>query len=178
MAKNKLEKNLNIADKNITQDPLHTLLEPVVVGMGFELVRISYGGTDRPILQVMAEREDGTMAIEDCTALSREISTILDMEDPIGGNYELEVSSPGIDRPLTRLKDFERFSGFEAKVVLKLSVGDRRRFRGKLLGVKGDDILLRTSDSNEDCQFYFDDIQSAKLIITDELIKAHQKENK
>lgn len=169
---------MTIANDDKGTDALQTLLEPVVVGMGYELVRISYGGSDRPILQVMAEREDGTMAIEDCTALSREISTILDMEDPIAGNYELEVSSPGIDRPLTRPKDFERFSGFEAKVVLKTAMNDRRRFRGVLLGLKGDNVCLRTSDSNEEFEFSFEDIQSAKLVVTDELIKASQAEKK
>lgn len=162
-------------DNTKEKDQLNALLEPIITGMGFELIRLSFGGTDRPVLQVMAERPDGTMSIEDCTKLSREISTIIDVEDPIVGNFELEVSSPGIDRPLTRLKDFDKYSGFDAKLVLKIAVDDRRRFRGVVMGTDGDKILLRSADNNEEFSFELDDIQSAKLIITDELLKASQK---
>ncbi|MCK5041255.1 MAG: ribosome maturation factor RimP [Sphingomonadales bacterium] len=163
-------------DINTDTDQLNALLEPIITGMGFELIRISYGGADRPVLQIMAERPDGTMSIEDCTRLSREISTIMDVEDPIASNFSLEVSSPGIDRPLTRLKDFDNYSGFEAKVVLKIAVDDRRRFRGTILGTSGENILLRTTDTDEEFSFVLDDIQSAKLVITDELLKASQKQ--
>jgi ribosome maturation factor RimP len=162
-------------DDNKDTDKLNALLEPIITGMGFEVVRISFGGVERPILQVMAERPDGTMSIQDCTKLSREISTVMDVEDPILGNFDLEVSSPGMDRPLTRLKDFDRFSGFEAKVVLKIATDDRRRFRGIVLGTSEEHFLLRTVDTNEEFSFSLDDIQSAKLVITDELIKASQK---
>lgn len=165
-------------DKSKDTDQLYALLEPVVTDMGFELVRISFGGANRPVLQIMAERADGTMSIDDCTALSREISTIMDVEDPIAGNFSLEVSSPGMDRPLTRLKDFDRFAGFEAKVVLKIAQDDRRRFRGVVLGTSSDDVMLRLEDEGGDVSFALDDIQSAKLIITDKLIKASQREKK
>ena len=163
-------------DINTDTDQLNALLEPIITGMGFELIRISFGGADRPVLQIMAERPDGTMSIEDCTRLSREISTIMDVEDPIASNFSLEVSSPGIDRPLTRLKDFDNYSGFEAKVVLKIAVDDRRRFRGIILGTEGESILLKAVDTDEEFSFVLDDIQSAKLVITDELLKASQKQ--
>ena len=163
-------------DNKKDTNQLYELLEPVITDMGFELVRLSFGGSTRPVLQVMAERPDGSMSIADCTKLSREISTIIDVEDPIAGNFELEVSSPGIDRPLTRLKDFDRFAGFEAKVVLKVAADDRRRFRCVVLGTDGDKVLLKTVDTGEEFKFELDDFQSAKLVITDELIKAYQKE--
>jgi len=157
------------------EDKLSNLIEPAVKGLGFELVRVSIQGTGKPTLQVMAERPDRTMSVDDCAKLSREISTLLDVEDPIAGEYVLEVSSPGIDRPLTRPKDFEDFMGFEAKVTAKMLVENRRRFKGRLMGIKGEGILLKTEEG--DVELEFNNIDKAKLVLTDDLIKASLKAN-
>ncbi|GLQ05199.1 ribosome maturation factor RimP [Sneathiella chinensis] len=149
------------------------LIKPSLEDMGYELVRATFTGGDRPILQIMAEKEDGTMTIEGCEEVSRMVSALLDVEDPISGAYDLEVSSPGIDRPLTRLKDFDRWSGFEAKVELDAAVDGQRRYRGKLLGTDGEMILLNT-DTGETYTLPFSDLRKAKLVLTDELIAATQ----
>jgi ribosome maturation factor RimP len=109
---------------------------------GFEIVRIRFGLADGHTLQIMAERADGSMRVEDCEELSKLLSALLDVEDPIPGEYNLEVSSAGIDRPLTRQKDFERWSGFEAKVEMRDMVAGRKRFRGILQGFEDDEVLL------------------------------------
>jgi ribosome maturation factor RimP len=141
--------------------PVQALIEPTVEAMGFNLVRVAFTGDVETVLQIMAERPDGSMTIDDCADLSRAISAILDVEDPIPGEYNLEVSSPGIDRPLVRPKDFERFAGFEARIVLQSHIEGQRKFRGHLIGVTGEFALA------------FGDIANAKLILTDELIDAH-----
>jgi ribosome maturation factor RimP len=121
----------------------------------------------------MVERQDGRgVSVDDCAAASRLVSAVLDVEDPVSGSYVLEVSSPGIDRPLTRLRDFERFAGFEARVELRVPVDGRRRFRGRLLGVDHERIRLETD--REEVELSFDDIQKAKLVLTDDLIAASQ----
>ncbi len=147
------------------------LIEPSLQSMGYEIVRVMYTGGDRQILQIMAEREDGTMTIDGCEEVSRTVSALLDVEDPISGAYNLEVSSPGIDRPLTRLKDFERWSGFEAKVELDEAVEGQRRHRGKLIGTEEEDIVL-LNDAGEKITLPFADLRKAKLVLTDELIAA------
>lgn len=152
-------------------DRLKLLIEPTITDLGFELVRVSYGGGRRPTLQIMAERPDGTMLVEDCAILSRQLSVLLDAEDPISGEYMLEVSSPGIDRPLTRLKDFERWIGFDAKVELHMQQDGRRRFRGQIKRVAGDQISLVVDDGDE-VEVHFSDVAKAKLILTDALIAA------
>jgi ribosome maturation factor RimP len=137
--------------------------------MGYELVRVQISGTQRHTLQVMAERRDGRgMTVDDCAAISRELSALLDVEDPIGGSYTLEVSSPGLDRPLTRPKDFERFAGLEARVELHGPRDGRRRFRGRLKGLEGN--MVRIDVEGETVELPFADIQRAKLILTDELL--------
>lgn len=146
------------------------LIEPTLEAMGFELVRVSYGGGQRPTLQVMAERPDATMSVDDCADLSHELSALLDVEDPIKSEYVLEVSSPGIDRPLTRLKDFDRWAGFEAKVELTDRVDDRRRFRAIPLGTTADRVKFDLD--GEEFEVGFDQIAKAKLILTDALISA------
>ena len=156
---------------NVKTEELQAIIEPVAEAMGFEIVRISFGGGGRPILQIMAERPDGTMTVEDCTRLSRELSVVLDVENPVPGEYMLEVSSPGIDRPLTRLKDFERYVGFDAKLELYEPVNGQRRWRGVLAGVENDQIAL--ADQNEKHLFGFSEIRKAKLLLTDALL-AHQ----
>lgn len=150
------------------------LIEATVESLGFELVRVTYGGGRKPTLQIMAERPDGTMSVEDCADLSREVSLLLDVEDPLPGEYLLEVSSPGIDRPLTRAKDFERWVGFDAKVEMKETIGDRRRFRGRMTAFNGDFVTLDVD--GEVIELEFDGISKAKLLLTDELLEAVQKD--
>lgn len=149
------------------------LIAPSLESMGYEVVRITFTGGDRQILQIMAEKEDGTMTIEGCEEVSRTVSALLDVEDPISDAYDLEVSSPGIDRPLTRLKDFERWAGFEAKVELDEAVNGQRRYRGKLLGLQDEEIVL-ANDAGEKISLPFADLRKAKLVLTDELIAASQ----
>ena len=152
---------------------IRALIEATVESLGFELVRVTYGGGRKPTLQIMAERPDGTMSVEDCATLSREVSLILDVEDPLQGEYLLEVSSPGIDRPLTRAKDFERWVGFDVKVEMNETIDDRRRFRGRMTGFDGDTVTLNVD--GEKTELAFADIAKAKLILTDELLAAVQE---
>jgi len=148
------------------------LIGPPLEAMGFSLVRVRYGGGRRPILQIMAERADGTMTVADCADVSRAVSAVLDVEDPIPGEYMLEVSSPGIDRPLTRLIDFERFKGFEARIEMSLPQDGRKRFRGRLLGLaEGEEVQLADADGST-VLLPFHAIADAKLVLTDDLIAA------
>ncbi len=152
-------------------DKIAVLIEPTIEELGYELVRVQLFSSpkgDASTLQIMAERPDGSMNVEGCAEISREISVIMDVEDPIDSKYVLEVSSPGLDRPLTRLKDFVNYAGYEAKVELIKAVNDRKRYRGKLLGVEGDFILIDVE--GEKRQIGFNDINKAKLVITDELM--------
>jgi ribosome maturation factor RimP len=146
------------------------IVAPTVAGMGFELVRVRLMGGRRPLLQIMAERADGGIEVEDCAKISRAVSAVLDVEDPIGGEYTLEVSSPGIDRPLTRLKDFERWEGYEAKVETSEPIDGRRRFRGVLEGVQDGEVLLAIPEGTIGLEFGM--IADAKLVMTDALIAA------
>jgi len=141
---------------------------------GFDIVRVILSGDRRPKLQIMVERQDGApVLVDDCAQASRLVSAVLDVEDPLSGPYVLEVSSPGIDRPLTRLGDFERFAGHEARVELRAPLDGKRRFRGRLRGVDQDRIRLETE--RQEIELSFDDIQKAKLVLTDELIAASQQ---
>ena len=158
------------------EDKLAGLLKPAIEGLGFELIRISVQGTGKPTIQVMAERPDRTMVVEDCAKLSREISAVMDVEDPILGEYVLEVSSPGIDRPLTRPKDFEDFKGFEARLMTRDLVDGQRRFKGKLLGLREEKIILDTEEGETELEF--NNIEKAKLVLTDELIAASLRGHK
>ncbi len=149
------------------------LIRPSLQDMGFEIVRVLLmSGGQRQKLQIMAEREDGSLGIDDCAEISRTVSALLEVEDPIAGAYDLEVSSPGIDRPLTRLKDFVRYGGFEARVELRLGQDGQRRFRGRLQGLDGSDILLRDGEGR-DWRLPFADLARAKLILTDDLLESH-----
>jgi ribosome maturation factor RimP len=148
------------------------LLAPVAEAIGYEIVRLRLmGGDHRRTLQIMAERDDGTMLVEDCTALSRAISEVLDAADPIKGEYSLEVSSPGIDRPLTRLKDFETYTGYEARIELDRLAENRKRFKGVLAGVEGDDVAIDLDGEDETMLIPYAWISDAKLVITDQLMK-------
>lgn len=149
------------------------LIAPTLDAMGFDIVRVLLSGSQNLLLQIMAERKsDGGMSVEDCASISRAISALLDVEDPIQGAYSLEVSSPGVDRPLTRLADFERFKGFEARVEMQLPVEGRRRFTGQLEGLRGEDVLIATEQGRAELPFA--DLVRAKLLLTDELLAAHQ----
>ena len=152
---------------------IEQIITPSVEAMGYELVRVQLTGGQRMVLQVMAERADSApMTVEDCADISRAISAVLDVEDPIKSAYTLEVSSPGIDRPLTRLKDFERFAGFEAKLETRLAVDGRKRFKGMLKGVEDGLVSIETEQGA--ARLEFDNILRAKLVLTDELIRASQ----
>ncbi|HEX9159040.1 MAG TPA: ribosome maturation factor RimP [Rhizomicrobium sp.] len=156
---------------------LEPLIEPAVEAAGFRLVRLRLVGGTRKTLQIMAERADGTMNVEDCAALSRALSAFLEREDPIEGEYVLEISSPGIDRPLTRLTDFARWSGHEAKIELKASGADgRKRFKGRLLGLDGTDIVLEVEGAR--FAFAHPNIAEAKLVLTGKLIEEDLKSRK
>jgi ribosome maturation factor RimP len=152
---------------------LAELLRPTVEGLGFELVRVRLIGSKTPTLQIMAERPDGRMEVEDCATLSRSLSAVLDVEDPIESEYTLEVSSPGIDRPLTRIEDFDRWKGFVARLEADAPVDGRKRFKGVLTGREGDRVGVETDAGP--AMIPFADLADAKLVLTDELIAASLK---
>jgi ribosome maturation factor RimP len=150
------------------------MIEPVLTDMGYELVRVQLSGATRLTLQVMAERSDkGGMTVDDCADISRAISALLDVEDPIDAAYSLEVSSPGIDRPLVKPADYERWAGFEARIETALPIDGRKRFKGRLIGLSGDDVKLRLDDG-QDAAVPLAAISRAKLMLTDDLIEAAQ----
>lgn len=151
---------------------LLALLDPVAEAAGYEIVRLRLmGGQTARRLQIMAERPDGDMNVEDCTRLSRAVSQILDAADPIQGEYLLEVSTPGIDRPLTRLKDFASYEGLEARIELDRLAEGRKRFKGQLAGVEGDAIGIDLEGESDTALIPFDWIVEAKLVLTDDLMK-------
>lgn len=160
------------------EDTVTALCTPVIEAAGFELVRLRISGARTKTLQVMAERPDGTMSAEDCAALSRALSPALDEADPIDDKWVLEVSSPGIDRPLTRLKDYDRWQGFAAKLELTQVVEGQRRFRGVLAGVEEGDVLIDLDGEDETALIPFDMIASGKLMLTDELITESLRRSK
>lgn len=158
---------------------LEEILTPSLEDMGYELVRVHHSGGQRPVVQIMCERRDRAgMTVDDCADISRTVSALLDVADPIPGEYTLEVSSPGIDRPLTRLGDFERFAGFEAKVETKSLVVGRRRFRGRLLGLEGEDVRMAVEEDGQSATVAlpFREIRKAKLVLTDELVAASMRD--
>lgn len=155
------------------------IVAPAINELGFRLVRVLVSGRDGCTVQIMAERPDGTMTVEDCEAISRTVAPILDVEDPIDRAYRLEVSSPGIDRPLVRRSDFERWAGHVAKVELARPVAGRKRFRGTLLGVSGEATRLKLEDAPEgEVLLPLADIEEAKLMLTDDLIEATLRDTK
>lgn len=157
------------------------VVEPVLNGLGYRLVRAKVSGRNGRTLQIMAERPDGTMTVQDCEAISRDLSPVLDVEDPIPGAYHLEVSSPGIDRPLVRASDFDRWSGHLAKVELSVPVDGRRRFRGTLTGLEGEaaGIDYETPEGGSaHALLPLDGIAEARLVLTDALIEATLRETK
>src|SRR6202044_641550 len=156
---------------------LEPVFEPVIENAGFKLVRLRVMGGQNKTLQVMAERADGSMDVEGCSELSHALIDFIEAENPIEGDYEIEVSSPGIDRPLTRITDFARWSGHEAK--LELGVPDetgRKRFKGTLLGLDGNDVVVDAAGTR--LKFPFTNIAEAKLVLTDKLIEEDLKARK
>ena len=151
------------------------IIEPVLESMGYCLVRVRLSGQNGQTLQVMAERDDGTMTVEDCEAVSRAVSPVLDVEDPIDRAYHLEVSSPGIDRPMVRKSDFSRWNGHLLKCETSVLVADRKRFRGHIQDVTADGFTLQRDQASYGdepvVQIPFDALSEAKLILTDDLIR-------
>jgi len=165
-------------------EPLLALVTPTLDDMGFEVVRVLVMGKQRKVLQVMADRADGQpITVDDCEAISRALSAVLDVDDPIRGAYDLEVSSPGVDRPLTRRKDFERFTGYAVRLEAEMAVDGRRRAKGVLLGLDDEDVItLRleepTNDGQTEWRVPLGSLTKAKLILTDDLITAVMKAEK
>lgn len=159
---------------------LADIVTPVIEGLGFELVRIRLMGGKTRILQIMADKPEGGIEVDDCGAISTAVSAVMDVEDPIEDNYILEVSSPGIDRPLTRLKDFEIWKGWEARVETGELIDGRRRFKGILQGVENDEILIEIEEGGEEVTIglQFDWLSDAKLILTDDLIAEMLRQKK
>ena len=155
---------------------------PVLQGMGYRLVRIKISGESGCTVQIMAERPDGSMLIDDCEAISRALSPVLDVADPIDRAYRLEISSPGIDRPLVRRSDFERYAGHLVKIEMAVAHQGRKRFRGTLGGVEGDAVRLRRDDArageDADVALVMEDIADARLVLTDELIAESMRRGK
>jgi ribosome maturation factor RimP len=151
------------------------IIEPVVEDLGFRIVRVKVTGTNGCTVQIMAERPDGTMSVDDCEVVSRAISPVLDLEDPIGRAYYLEVSSPGIDRPLVRATDFERWAGHEVKIEMAVPVEGRKRYRGTIQGVEDGRVAVLLPDVKEGedpvARLPLGDLGEARLVLTDELIR-------
>ncbi len=152
------------------------MVQPLIEGMGYELVRIRLMSGKHATLQIMAEKPEGGIEVDDCARISSALSAVLDVEDPIEGEYTLEVSSPGIDRPLTRLKDFETWEDYEAKLETSELIDGRRRFKGQLRGVEGNEVLIEIAEGTIGLEF--DWLTEAKLVLTDELIAEMLKARK
>lgn len=159
---------------------LAEIISPVIEDLGFELVRIRLQGGKTATLQIMADRPEGGINVDDCADISTAVSAVLDVEDPIEDNYHLEVSSPGIDRPLTRLKDFATFEGYEARLETNQPIDGRKRFKGVLAGVEGDEVLLNIEEAGAEqtIGLNFDWLSDAKLVLTDELIAEMLRQKK
>jgi len=158
-----------------------SIVEPVLAGLGYRLVRIRISGFAGCTVQIMAERPDGTMTIDDCEAASRALSPVLDVADPIEGSYRLEISSPGIDRPLVRRSDFDRYAGHVAQVEMQNPIEGRKRFRGELVGTAGDSIRLRSGDAaaeRAEILLPIDEVSEAKLVLTDALVAESLRRSK
>ena len=156
---------------NALADRIAALIEPSLTAMGYDLVRVQIDGKRQLRLQIMAERSDGSgMGVEDCAAISRHVSALLEVEDPIEGSYTLEVSSPGIDRPLMKAADYSRFAGHVAKVELKTARDNRRRFTGTIKGLENETVVLETEEGSVSLPLA--EIERAKLVLTDALLKS------
>ena len=154
---------------------LAELLNPILEDLGFEMVRVRLSSGDPSTLQIMADRLDGQIGVDELAEINTSVGTILDVEDPIPENYTLEISSPGIDRPLTRIKDFDSFQGFEAKIETTELIDGRRRFRGVLAGVNNDEVLINLEEGTIGLKFTW--LSDARLVLSDDLIKKMLKKN-
>jgi ribosome maturation factor RimP len=153
------------------EERIEEIIAESVAALGHDIVRVLVTGQQRKVLQIMVERRDGgTVTLDDCTAVSRTVSTLLDVDDPIPGAYTLEVSSPGIDRPLTRPADYDRFAGFDARVEMNAPIDGRRRFQGRLLGRAGESVRLEVDGA--EVLLPLNEVRRAKLMLTDELVAA------
>ncbi len=165
-----------------TDAKIAAVIGPVIQDLNFRLVRIRMINNNGPVMQIMAERHDGTMSVGDCESISRAISPVLDIEDPVHTAYSLEVSSPGIDRPLVRRCDFENWVGHIAKLETRYLVNNRKRFRGILIRLDGDDLILRRDNiapgEEKDAVIPLESIGDARLILTDDLVRAALKQDK
>jgi len=175
------------ADRRLIGEPglaarVAAIAEPVIENLGFRLVRVRVSSSDGCTLQIMAEREDGTLSIEDCEAVSRALSPVLDVADPVEQAYRLEISSPGMDRPLVRRSDFQRYAGQFAKIEMAVPVDGRRRFHGTILGVEGGAARIRPDDAAEDeaseVLLPIDEMEKARLVVTDALVSDALKRSK
>ena len=154
-----------------TETRIGDILSPTLNLMGYDLVRVQISGSQPKIMQIMAERIDGVgMTVDDCADISREVSAILDVEDPLREAYDLEVSPPGIDRPLVRPLDFDRYAGFDAKIEMVAAIDGRKKFKGQLLGIEQDLVKIRLDEETH--QLPVSDIRRAKLLLTEELLEA------
>ena len=154
---------------------LAELLNPILEDLGFEMVRVRLSSGNPSTLQFMADRLDGPIGVDELAEINTSVGTILDVEDPIPENYTLEISSPGIDRPLTRIKDFDSFQGFEAKIETTELIDGRRRFRGVLAGVNNDGVLINLEEGTIGLKFTW--LSEARLVLSDDLIKKILKKN-
>ena len=154
---------------------LAELLNPILEDLGFEMVRVRLSNGNPSTLQIMADRLDGQIGVDELAEINTSVGTILDVEDPIPENYTLEISSPGIDRPLTRKKDFDSFQGFEAKIETTELIDGRRRFRGVLAGVNNDEVLINLEEGTIGLKFTW--LSDARLVLSDDLIKKMLKKN-
>ncbi len=158
------------------------LVEPVAQELGLRLVRVIVSGRDGCTVQIMVDRQNGGISVDDCAKLSRRLSPVLDVESPVSGKYRLEISSPGIDRPLVRLSDFVDWAGYEAKIEMLELIEGRKRFRGIIEGIEGSEVRLQVElegyDGVQVIGLQMDMIESAKLVMSDELIKAALAQSK
>ncbi len=150
-----------------------SIAEPVIEQLGYRLVRVKVSAADGCTVQIMAERPDGTMVVEDCETISRALSPVFDMADPVDRAYRLEISSPGIDRPLVRKSDFDRYAGNLVKIETEIPIDGRKRFRGELLGTQGEAARLRHEEAGEEAEVLLpiEEISEARLVLTDELVR-------
>ncbi|WP_249692537.1 ribosome maturation factor RimP [Stappia sp. WLB 29] len=176
------DQETRIVRENGLETRIAAMVEPAIADLGFRLVRVKLSGVNGLTLQIMAERPDGTMTVDDCEAVSRAVTPVLDVEDPIDSEYHLEISSPGIDRPLVRAIDFERWRGHLAKLELAVPRDGRKRFRGEIRAVENGELVLRLEDlpddGEPDVRLPLADMAEARLILTDALVEASLKADK
>jgi ribosome maturation factor RimP len=176
---NHLDASAALAEPRLIAEPglaarVAAIVEPVLESLGFRLVRVKISAQSGCTVQIMAERPDGTMSVEDCEAVSRALSPVLDVADPVDRAYRLEISSPGIDRPLVRRSDFERFAGHQVRIEMAVAAEGRKRFRGTLMGVEGDCTKLHRDDAGpdeaSDVLLKIEEMSDARLVLTDALV--------